>query len=143
MGCRGLELGKLKSALMRQEATPALIQEAIHSWLCRTPLPNHIRLFDIIDVYETGGMWGFTHQGEKYRLRPPQRAPEITVSLPQSEWLGRGKCIVCALGKFDMTKRPMCNITRTSTCADICVAAYFPDAGRKFSFVLIAYDSVE
>ena len=86
---------------MRYKATSELIQEAVHAWLCSAPLPNHIRLFDVIDVYESGGLWGFTHQGKHYKLRPLQRATEIAVSLPRPDLYGRsshGECIVNALG---------------------------------------------
>ena len=124
---------------MRYKATSELIQEAVHAWLCSAPLPNHIRVFDVTDLYETGGLWGFTYQGKHYKLRPLKRATEIAVSLPRPDLCGRGsrgQCIVNALGCTKI--RPMCNIT-----ADIYVAAYFPEAADEdFSFALIAFDWV-
>ena len=120
---------------MRYKATSELIQEAVHAWLCSAPLPNHIRLFHVIDVYETGGLWGFTHQGKHYKLRPLQRATEIAVSLPQCE-MCRGECIVNALGVFG-TKG-------YTTCANIYVAAYKAEAvDTDISFVLIAFNGVK
>ena len=116
-------------------ATPALIQKTVHAWLCNTPLPNQMLLFDITELYEGGGMWGFTHQGKQYKLRPSDHATEIAVSLPQCE-MCRGECIVNALGVFG-TKG-------YTTYANIYVAAYQAEAAdTDVMCVLIAFNGVK
>lgn len=98
--------------------------------------PDHVQLFDILDMYESMGLWRFTYQGEGYTLKPKRPYPvTINVSLPPSEVYGRGECIINSLGAFDAT-----TIMSQAKSADMYVAAYFPKGHADISFVLIAVD---
>ena len=112
------------------------IQDAVHAWLSLIPPPDNVQLFNIVDLYETMGLWHFTYQGEQYMLTPKRCPPQFHVSLPPSEVYRRGECIVATLGAFDAS-----TIVCQAKSADICVAAYLPEDNANISFVLIVFGS--
>ena len=125
---------------MRPKASE-LLHEAVQAWLCGTPTPGHVRLFDVVDLCEGAGTWGFTFQGKRHKLRPPERAPQIEVSFSPSGLHGRGEVSVYALGKPATMTGTICS---DIISADIYVAAYFPEEeDKEVSFVLIAFDWVQ